>query len=226
MRKHMFTVLLTLLFASLLVCLSAQEQKSFKLLQAPEYDLDILYSSELVRLYVQVDFAIPRDQLDASSYYGVFLSSGAVFQRALVGGEYAPHFFVSNLVPEHFQPALPVAEVLNEESGVKFIGISLKDLDKFPETVTFRLWYILPVTSPASDSIGKPSFLIDGKQFWYPRNVHQVSTVKLNMLTTPRISVLIDKSFATQTDKDNSRQHTGTFLEMPDQPCSLRLSLD
>ncbi|MGC9362257.1 MAG: hypothetical protein ACP5F3_04935 [Candidatus Syntrophosphaera sp.] len=198
----------------------------FKLLEAEEYDLDVFYSSELQRLYVQVDFEIPKNELDPTFHYGVFLERDAQFQAFTVDGKTGKHYLVNNLLPEHFVPGLTKPELLNWNSPVLFRGFYLPDLENLPETVHFRMWYYLRVPPFKLDGQQMLTTGLDAGQFWYPRNTNTMSRVNVRMTTIPYISVMVGSNIASQFDKQYSRIHTLSYVESVDQPSSLVLIRD
>jgi hypothetical protein len=198
----------------------------FKLLEAEEYDLDMFYSSELHRLYVQVDFEILKNELDPSYHYGVFLERDAQFQAFTISGQVGEHYRVNNLSPEHFVMGLTHPELLDWDSSVSFRGLYLHNFDELPENLHFRLWYYLRVPPFKLDANQKLTTVLDANQFWYPRNMRTKSKVNLRMITIPYISISIGNNLASQFDKQYSRIHTLSFEESVEQPSSLRFIRD
>jgi hypothetical protein len=219
-------ILLTLVALLLAAGLAAQEHTAalkFKLLEAAEYNLDMFYSSELQRLYVQLDFDIPKSNLDPQYHYGVFLDKGAQFQAITISGNYESHYWVNNLQPEHFEPVLTQRSLLSADCPALFFGLSMNDFDKLPDTAHYRIWYYLSVPPFQLDSSQKLSTGIEASQYWYPRNMSSPSTVNLKLTTTPYLTLLVGNSFAAKDDKDFSRVHTSNYIESVDNPCSLKL---
>lgn len=221
----------TLLFAFLLLVMGLAAQDSpaalrFKLLEADEYDLDMFYSTELQRLYMQVDFDISKEKLDPAFYYGVFLHKDAQIQAITVSGNYESHYWANNIQPEHFLPELIQPELLVWNSPVFFFGIHLNSLQKYPATPHFRIWYYLDVPPFRLDEANKLTTGLDAREFWYPRNLSQESKVNITMTTTPFITLRVGNNFASKVDKQYSRIHKSTYIETPGQPCGFRLIRD
>ncbi|MBW6514019.1 MAG: hypothetical protein K0B87_04615 [Candidatus Syntrophosphaera sp.] len=226
MRRISVIFILALLLASGLRAQNDADALYFKLLEAEEYELDTFYSSELQRLYVQVDFDIPKSQLDPAYHYGVFLERDAQFQSTTISGQYGSHYLVSNLMPEHFVPGLTKPELLNWDSPAIFYGLSLDNYDRMPEIVHFRLWYYLRIPPFKLDETQKLSTGLDANQFWYPRNISTGSKVKLKLTTIPYMTLLVGNAYAAHIDKQYSRIHSITFIETVEHPSSFRLVRD
>lgn len=226
MRRFLFIFILTLLLTSGLGAQNGADALYFKLLEAEEYELDMFYSTELQRLYVQIDFDIPKTEIDPAYHYGVFLERDAQFQSITICGQYSSHYLVNNLMPEHFVPGLTKPELLNWDSPVTFYGLSLANYDNLPETVHFRIWYYLRIPPFKLDETQKLSTGLDASQFWYPRNISTNSTVRLKLTTIPYMTLLVGNSYAAKIDKQYSRIHAITFIETVDQAHSFRLIRD
>ena len=223
------TYLLIALLLSLTAGIVAQDTAAafrFKLLEAGEYELDMFYSTELQRLYMQVDFDIPGEELSPGYYYGVFLHKDAQIQAITVSGNFESHYWVNNLQPEHFEPELIQPELLVWNSPARFFGIHLNSLEKYPETPHFRIWYYLEVPPFRLDETNKLTTGLDAAEFWYPRNLSRETTVQVTMTTTPYMSLRVGDTFASKLDKQFSRTHKNTYVETPSQPCGFRLVRD
>jgi len=224
-RKYMMFALLLLLALGL----ASQENTAalrFKLLEAGEYELDMFYSTELQRLYMQVDFELPKNELDPNFHYGVFLHKDAQIQAITVSGSFEAHYWANNLQPEHFEPHLVQPELLVWNSPARFFGIHLNNLDKYPETPHFRIWYYVQVPPFRLDETNKLTTGLDAAEFWYPRNLSRETTVQVTMTTTPYMSLRVGDTFASKLDKQFSRTHKNTYIETPSQPCGFRLVRD
>ena len=226
MRRTFATIALLLLLTAGLAAQESSSAFGFKLLEANEYELDMFYSTELQRLYMQVDFELPKSQLDPSYYYGVFLHKDAQIQAITVSGNFEAHYWVNNLQPEHFEPVLIKPELLVWNSPALFYGIHLNNLDKYPDTPHFRIWYYLQIPPFSLDESNKLSTGISSAEFWYPRNLNRESTVSVTMTTTPYMSLMVGNNYASKLDKQYSRIHKNTFVETPNQPCCFRLIRD
>ncbi len=226
MRRTINLIALLLLLVGGLAAQDTASALRFKLLESDEYELDMFYSTELQRLYMQVDFDISKSQLDSDYYYGVFLHKDAQMQAIAVSGNYESHYWVDNLQPEHFGPELNQPELLVWNSPALFFGIRLSNFAKYPETAHFKIWYYLDVPPFRLDDGNKLSTGLDARDFWYPRNLNQDSKVKLTMTTTPYMSLRVGNSFASNVDKQYSRTHKNTYIETPGQPCGFRLIRD
>lgn len=226
MRRLLFIFVLSLLLASGLGAQNSADALYFKLLQAEDYELDTFFSTELQRLYVQIDFDVPKTELDPTYNYGVFLDRDAQFQSITVSGQYSSHYLVNNLKPEHFVPGLTQPELLDWDSQVTFYGLSLANYESLQEIVHFRIWYYLRIPPFTLDDTQKLSTGLDAQQCWYPRNINTSSSVKLKLTTIPYISLRIGNREAEKVDKQYSRTHTITFVESVDQPRSFTLIRD
>ncbi len=226
MRRLYMTFALLFLFAIGLVAQENTAALKFKLLEADEYDLDMFYSTELQRLYMQVDFEVSKEDLDPQFYYGVFLHKGAQIQAITVSGSFESHYWANNLQPEHFDPVLVQPELLVWNSPALFYGIHLNNLAKYPEKPHFRIWYYIEVPPFRLDETNKLTTGLDASEFWYPRSLSKDCTVKITMTTTPYMSLRVGNSFASKLDKQYSRIHTNTYIETPAQPCGFRLIRD
>lgn len=226
MRRTFFLIALFLLLAAGLAAQDSAAELRFKLLEADEYELDMFYSTELQRLYMQVDFDIPKSQLDPQYYYGVFLHKDAQIQAITVSGNYESHYWANNLQPEHFEPDLIQPELLVWNTPVLFYGIHLNSFAQYTETTHFRLWYYITVPPFQIDQNNKLSTGLGADDFWYPRNITKDSTVKLTMTTTPFMTLRVGNNFASQQDRQYSRIHKNTYIETPAQPCGFRLIRD
>jgi len=226
MRRKYFIFALLILLAAGLMAQESTAALRFKLLEADEYELDMFYSTELQRLYMQVDFELPKSSLDPDYYYGIFLHKDAQIQAITVSGSFEAHYWANNLQPEHFEPHLPQPELLVWNSPARFFGIHLNSLKKYPETPHFRIWYYIEVPPFRLDESNKLTTGLDAADFWYPRNISRESTVKVTMTTTPYISLRVGNSFASKLDKQYARTHKNTYVEIPAQPCGFRLIRD
>ncbi|NLN85403.1 MAG: hypothetical protein GX135_04775 [Candidatus Cloacimonetes bacterium] len=223
-RTIMFFALL--LLASLLAAQESPAALSFKLLEANEYELDMFYSTELRRLYMQLDFEIPKSQLDPSFHYGFFLHKDAQIQSITVSGKNEKLYWVTNMVPEHFEPTLPQPELLAWNSPVRFFGIHLDKLRDYGEKAQFKIWYNIDIPTFELDGANKLSTGLDGTEFWHPHNLNQDTNIRLTLVTTPYMKLRLGKSFASSEDKQYSRTHKLSFIDSPTEPSGFRLIRD
>lgn len=226
MRRVFALILLGLILAAGLGAQNDTAALYFKLLESEEYDLDMFYSSELHRLYVQVDFEIPKSELDPTYHYGVFLERDAQFQGFTLSGQVGNNYHVNNLMPEHFLPGLTQPELLDWDSPVLFRGLHIPDLGTMPDILHFRIWYYLRVPPFKLNENQKLTTGLDAEQFWYPRNIRTKSNVNLRLITTPFMSLQIGTEVARKTDKQYSRVHTLSFIESVEQPHAFKLVRD
>lgn len=225
MRRMIF-LLLAILACAIGLRAAEADSLDFKLLAAETYSLDMFYSSELQRMYVQLDFDIPKSALSPDYRYGALLDADAVFQSIEVAGNYENHYRVKNLEPENFAPPQPQAAWLDEKAPARFFGLPLGDWQSLPQKVHFRFWYYTSVDPFTTDSRGVASTGLEPDRFWYPRNTGAASTVQLKLTTTPYMVLRIGENSVTRTDSQYSRVHETTFTENPAEPVALRLIRD
>jgi len=223
MRRLSAICLMLLLLAAGLFAEDGAVAMRFKLLEAEFYTLDSYYSSELGRLYTKAEFAIPKAELDPMAYYGLFLEENTFIQSVTVSGQFENHYFVQNLDPSFFEPALPDSSLLYDTSPVRFYGIYLKNYDLFPDTPHFTVWYFTPMPAFRLDDQQKLSSMLKADQCWYPRNLTKSSTVNLTLTTTPNLTLLVGNSYATHSDSEYTRTHRHTFIDTLEQPVDLKL---
>lgn len=220
------TIFILLLLAATLVAQADNDTIRFTLLDAAEYDLDMFYSTDLGRLFMQVDFDIPKSELNPKLYYGVFLEQHSYIQSVTVSGFYEGNYLVQNLDANHFEPVLPKPELLYADSPARFYGINLNHYADYPETAHFRIWYYTEVPAFTLNDRQQLSTGLRGDQFWYPRSLKRNNTVRLTLTTTPYLTLLVGNSYAAKTDEQYTRIHKETFIETAEQPVSFALIRD
>ncbi len=207
-----------LLLASLLAAQESPAALRFKLLEANEYDLDMFYSTELRRLYMQIDFEIPKAQLDPSFYYGFFLHKDAQIQAITVSGKNEKLYWVTNMVAEHFEPTLPQPELLVWNSPARFFGIHLDNFRDYDQRARFKIWYSIDLPTFELDGANKLSTGLDGREFWHPHNLNRQANIRLTLVTTPYMKLRLGNSFASSEDKQYSRTHKLSYIDSPTEP--------
>lgn len=224
MRKY---VVLYLVLFLLGLCLFAQEPASApakaKLLPADRMDLDMRYSTEMKRLYVQADFTVAGAKLDTLSYFGVFLNRGAKIQSVTINNRASGHYFMQGLVPDHFDPVLPNAELVASDAPARFHGIVLSNFAQYGETVAFRIMYYLDVPEFAMNDMNMLCAGFAPESFWYPRNVMGRTAVNLNLHTTQFTELMLGNQLVAYKDTGFQRTHSSMFFDMPAQPLAFRL---
>ena len=207
------------------VCLTADKSDSYEFqnLEADEYTLDMAYSAELGRLFVQLDFNIPRGKTEARLRYGLFLHKDAVLQSVIISDFVQQAYQVKNLRYKHFKPNLKQKELLAKDSPVSFYGIPRQDFDLLPRVVHYRIWYYLPVAPLARSENAELATVLDSGSFWYPRNLSRKSLVKVKLTTVPEISLRMWDLAITRTVNECSWVYSVTYTEDEDNPASVRL---
>lgn len=222
----------TVLFFAILLLVSflaAQESPSalrFKLLEAGEYELDMFYSTELRRLYMQVDFEIPKSQLNLDYHYGFFLHKDAQIQAISVSGKHEKLYWVTNMVAEHFEPELPQPELLVWNSPVRFFGIHLDHFSEYSRLTQFKIWYSIDLPNFELDGSNKLSTGLNDREYWHPHNLNRDANVNLTLVTTPYMKLHLGKSVATSVDSQYSRTHKFSYTDSPLEPTGFRLIRD
>lgn len=223
MRRY-FALLLCLLVVS--VALNAQTgpaQMKFKLLGSNAYDVDMYFSSELQRLFIQVDYDMPKADLDTTSYFGIFLSKSASIQGMVINGTSCTGYEASGLSPDLFDPVIKNRELFDKSSPVAFSGLKLLSWDSLPDPVHVTLWYYLRIPTFTLNPINKLGFTLDSNKFWYPRDPSRLSTVRLKLRTSKNISFMCGNAVVTYTDNKTTRTYQTTYMEIPGQSCLLQI---
>jgi len=224
--RRSFLLFAILLLASLLAAQESPAALRFKLLEANEYELDMFYSTELRRLYMQVDFEIPKSQLNPEFYHGIFLHKDAQIQAISVSGKPENLYWVTDLVAEHFEPTLPQPELLVWNSPVRFFGIHLDHFAEYSSLTKFKIWYSIDLPTFELDGANKLSTGLDAREYWFPHNLYRDANVKLTLVTTPYMKLHLGNSVATSVDRQYSRTHTFTYTDSPLKPSGFRLIRD
>lgn len=220
-------IILTMLFLAVAVVAAAKDgAQYFRLLEAQEYALDMLYSSELERVYVQVEFSVDRASLDPEARYGMFLDNSAIVQAIMVGGLDQTSYQVSNLKPALFKPKLNQPELLLENSPNGFLGINLPALSQLPPIVQIKLWYYLPVPPVTEQKDQNLATDLDAKRYWYPRNIHGDAKVNLKLTTVKYFILQIGDVAAPRVDGEFGRVHEISYTDKAKKPATFRLIRD
>lgn len=213
-----------LMFILAIGALGAQEAvpSKVKFLPLESMDLSMRYSSEIQRLYVQVDFDVETARLDSLSYWGVFLNKNAQISDVKVNGVVAAHYYLQGLVPEHFEPLVD-AKYLQADAPANFVGIVMGNVASYPEKVRVKFSYFMPVPAFAVNEMKTPNAFMAGDTFWYPHYLNGTVTVNLVLATTPYFELMLGDASMSSTVSDLARTHQSTILDMPGLPKSFRL---
>lgn len=226
MRKSICLIALLLLLGVGVFAQVIVPGAKFKLISPAELDLNMFYSTELQRLYVQADFELEKALLDPTQYNGVFLNRDARLQSLTIAGRGEGYYFVNNISPQHFEPELSYPELLKEDNPARFHGLSINNYQNYPDTVHVTLMYYLDLPEFRINEMNKLCSGFEANQYWYPHDLVSSTVVKVKLDTTPFYTLLLGNSFAQFTDKDFKRTHKCTFIAPPDQPVNLRLIKD
>ncbi len=226
MRRISGILILLLLLTTGLFAQQIEPGAKFKLLNANYYEVEMFHSSQLQRLFLQVDFDLPKSQVDPASYLGVFLPREARLEGLWVAGFREGYYFVNNLAPGHFQPVLPDPGLLAEDSAARFHGLSINNYEDYPDVVHFTLKYYINMPEFALNQANRMCSMLSPAMFWYPRNLSGNSTLKMKLTTTPYFTLQVGNSLPPPMDQDFKRKFECTVIDMPEQPLSLRLMKD
>lgn len=228
MSRRILLILLLSLATAGLLAQAETDSLYFRPLEANEYTLDMMYSAELNRLMVQLDFSLPRASLDPGAHYGVFLHREAILQSLMVADSYSTHYLVDSLLAVHFVPPLSKPELVAPDSPAAWFGVTLPEFNTLPATVKIRLWYYIPVPPFSAEPglISRTS--IAAESFWYPRNLSRDCKVNLKLTTVPYMTLRVGELLVVYADNPNgyARLHEMSFTDRAAQPYSLYLIKD
>jgi hypothetical protein len=215
----------------LVFCLSLSAQvivpgAKFKLITPAVLDLNMFYSSELHRLYVEADFDLQKDQLDPTQYNGVFLSRDTKLQSLTIAGQGEGYYYVNNITAQNFQPELSKPELLAADSPARFHGMSINNYQNYPDTVRVKLMYYLDMPEFRTNEMKQVCAGFGGDQYWYPHSLTGDVKVNVKLETTPYFSLMLGNSFPSHTDQGFKRMHQCSFMDVPPQPQAFRLIKD
>jgi hypothetical protein len=182
-------IILLLLLCSITACLFAEaeteeEQLIFSLLNAEEYNLSVSISTVINRFYGNVEFSVDKDELAEADFYSFFIAKLAYIERIKVNGKAIDCVYTHDLDPLHFVPELEQPELLAPDSPVFCISLCKDNFSDIEGTITISLEYkmILPEWKVAAD--GREKLEWSMSDFFFPRNLVDVSEVNIQLLTT------------------------------------------
>lgn len=221
-------IALFLMFALSAVALSAQVTvenvlPKVKLLPMDSMDLNMRYSSEMQRLYAQVDMDVDTSKLDADSYWGVFLNKEAKISGVMVNNTGSGHYLMRGLGVGNFEPPLADAKYLKPDAKAQFVGIDMRGLEAFPAKVHVSFNYFLDVPEFAANEIKMPNSGFAGDSFWYPHYLNDTISVNITLATTQYYKLMLGNMTIGFKAEDFLRKHQTTFFDMPGQPLNFRL---
>jgi len=221
------------MFVLLMICALgfAQEQPIkqtvwAKHFPATDLSLDMRYSTELQRLYIQVDTQVEKSTIDNFALNGFFMIRNARLQGLWINGKSSKFMFVNNLKPENFNPALEQPQLLEPNSSARYHLIAMNDFADYPDLVHVRIHYYINVPDFQPNSLNQLYTVLEPDTFWYPRNLVSPTNVKMKVTTTTFIRLMLGDALVPYTDTDFQREHTATFRDDPAKPLSFRLMKD
>lgn len=194
-----------------------------KVFPATEQNLDIRYSTELQRLYIQVDAKVQKSTIDNFALNGLFLPRNARVQGLWINGKSSKFLFVNNLKPENFNPPLEKPELLDEKGPARYHIMMMNDFADYPDVVPVRIVYYIDMPPLEPNSLDQLFTMLSPETFWYPRYILGTTTVKLKLVTTTFIRLMLGDALVPSSDKDYQREHVAGFRDDPAKPLSFRL---
>jgi hypothetical protein len=190
-------------------------QIKFALLSAPVYNLDMRLSPQMERIYITASFTVERDSLNEADYYSFFLNKDANVESVKINDVLANMTLTSNLVPEHFNPVLPIPALLDSNSVVRCYSFKLADKFNPAGSASFSIKYWVPLPNFQDNPGGFKCSGYLSNQFWFPRNIEGPSRVNTKMVSSSSYKLELgpDCKF---TDKDGIRTHQSSFQDSPD----------
>lgn len=221
------------MFVLLMVCAVgfAQEQPLKQTVWAKQFPttdltLDMRYSTELQRLYMQVDTHVEKSTIDNFALNGFFMPRNARLQGLWINGKSSRFMFVGNLKPENFNPALEQPQMLEDSYPARYHMIPMNDFADYPDLVHIRILYYINVPNFQPNSLNQLYTVLEPDTFWYPRNIVSTTNVKMKVTTTTFIRLMLGDALVPYTDADFQREHIATFRDDPAKPLSFRLMKD
>ena len=222
-----FTALFLLLFlasAALYAQVTVENvSPKVKFLPMESMDLNMRYSSEMQRLYVQVDFDVETARLDAYSYWGMFLNKNAKISGVMVNGVVSGHYLMQRLSPGHFDPVIAETKYLQAEAPVGFVGIDIRNMETYPDKVRIKFSYFLDIPEFTTNDFKVLNSGFPGEHFWYPHYLNGTTSVNLTLTTTQYFKLMLGNMTIGFKADEFTRTHQTTFFDMPGQPLSFRL---
>ncbi len=222
MRKFIFAILLMILAFPIIAEETEITVPVFRLLSTNQYDANLRYYPHLQRIYVNQEFTVYADSLLEADYYSFFLNKAANLEYVYVNDKFTPPILAEGLVPDHFVPVLPQAELLADSTDVICYSYVLKEL--FAETgqIKFRLryWLAEPEWQSASDGSSYMELLPD--KFCFVRNIESDSNVNVKLQISTRYNLEINAP-CLFTDIDGIRTYRGGYVDAPQKSTSIKI---
>lgn len=220
-----------LMIVLLMACSAAlaQEQVPKQTLWAKQFpatdlNLDVRYSTELKRLYIQVDTQVAKTAIDNFALNGFFLPRDARIVGLWINGKPSRILFVGKLQPGNFNPAITSADLLSDNSPARYHVMALNGYAEYPDMVKVNLSYYLDMPDFQPNSLNQMYTLLKPDKFWYPRNINVPTNVKIKVVTTTYMRLMLGDALVPFTDKDYMREHVASFRDDPAEPLSFRLT--
>lgn len=221
MRNIYFAIILMLLCLSLFA--EEQEVPKFALLSPVAYNIDLRVNTSLQRMYINAEFSVMPVLLRKADYYSFFLSKSARVEKVFVQDKPLMPLITKDLVPEHFEPVLPIPELLTDSTLVNCFSYNLEPYKSEETAIKFRFSYWIPLPEWKSISDGASSLEFPTDTYWYPRNIETESRVNVQLVSTLRFS--LDMGPEVQVlETENIRTSQGYFTDNPLQPYTLRIT--
>lgn len=221
MRRIAFLILV---LSILCTAAFAQSDKVWtKQFPANDISLNMSYSSELQRLYVQVDGTVNKSSIDNFALNGLFLARNARIQGLWINGQLSKVLFVNSLNPTNFQPALEQAQLLDSNGLNRYHILALNNFASYPESIPFRLSYYLEIPAFKKGALNQQITSLPPETFWYPKNLLGETHIKFKLITTTYNRVMLGDALVPYTDQDYQRIHAVSFSDEVFPPLTFKL---
>ena len=220
----MRNIIITILLALICVGLYAEEQvvPKFALLSPVASNLDLRVSAEMQRLYVTAEFSVIPVLLRKANYYSFFLSKEARIEQVLVNDKPQKPLITSLLVPEHFDPVMPLPELLGDSTAVNCFSYDLDSYKTGEEAIRFKFRYWLPLPQWKTAAGGASYLDLPADSYWFPRNIEAESRAQIRMVSNTLYGLDL-VSDAQVSEVDGIRTSTGSLLDAPANPFILKI---
>lgn len=222
MRK----IIVSLILLCVAIGLSAQEastpETKFGLLSASVYNLEMRLSTEMQRLYVSAEFSLDKAKLSEANYHSLFLNEDARLEQIKINNVVSAPILTTNLVPEHFNPVLPVPALLDSNSVVICYSFNVANIATVDGMINFKIKYWLPLSEWIDNPEGYKCAGFMAEQYWFPRNLEGASTVNTKLLSSTSFKLELGAD-CTFTDKDGIRTHRSTYQDSPENLAPFKL---
>ena len=219
MRKFLLAMFLLMLA----FCLMAEEADTLKinfaLLNPQEINLELRVYAPMQRIYVTANFSVDNDSLPEAVYHSLFLTKDARIEYILINDKFVPPVYSSNLVPEHFNPAFPYPDMLNENSNLNCFSFYLPN---YEGKINFTLRYSLPIPEWIKESDIRGYVTFSSSQNWYPRNLTGPCKVYARLLSSNYYTMELGTQ-CTIKEKDEVRTTEGYFIDSPTEQTILKI---